>query len=81
MAKIPDRALLHIGQLEEFKTWLDAKGIPHRPTTAAYQVLQVYSKQTGDWVPIYKKSAATEHFTVQGRMVELVRRFIGERRK
>jgi len=76
----PDRALLHFNRLEDFKVWLDELGIAHRPTTAAYQVLQVHSQRTGDWVPIYKKSNAHEHFTVQARMVPLVRRYLKERK-
>jgi hypothetical protein len=78
--RYPDRALLHIDQLQMFRDWLDSIGVKWRDTAAAYQVLQVYSQRTGDWVPIYKRNEATEHLTVQGRMVPLVRRFIRERK-
>jgi hypothetical protein len=33
--------------LEEFKAWLDSKGIAHRPGKGEWQVLQVYVEDHG----------------------------------
>ncbi len=71
------RNLLAIHKLEEFKIWLTEQGIEHRPTGAAYQVLQV--RMIGDprWHPVYKKLNAKEHLSVPGALVPLVKKFLG----
>lgn len=71
-----DRCTLAIHKLDEFKAWLDAQGIEHRPTTADYQVLQVQLPGTKGWHAIYQKLDAKVHLTVTGPLVPLVRQFV-----
>lgn len=72
------RNLLAIHKLDAFTAWLDKQGIEHRPTDAAYQVLQVRVVGDPRWHPIYKKDAATVHLSVPGALVSLVRKFVHE---
>ena len=43
-----DRCTLVIHKLDEFKAWLDAQGIEHRPTNAGYQAAMT-STETPPW--------------------------------
>lgn len=71
-----DRCTLAIHKLDEFKVWLDAQGIEHRPTSADYQVLQVQLPGVKGWHAIYQRLDATVHLSVTGPLVPLVRRFV-----
>ena len=71
-----DRCTLAIHKLDEFKAWLDAQGIEHRPTTADYQVLQVQLPGVKGWHAIYQRLNAKVHLSVTGPLVPLVRRFV-----
>lgn len=72
------RCLLHLSHLEDFKAWLDAQGVGHRPGRDFYQVLQV--QVPGGWACIYQRNHMPEHYTVESRLEGLVRRFIKGRR-
>jgi hypothetical protein len=74
------RNLLHKTKLEPFKAWLSAKGIQHRPPRGDYDVLQVLSLDRGlhQWMCLFDRHHAPEHYTVDERMAPLVRRFIKE---
>lgn len=74
------RSLLHITKLEEFKSWLDSRGIEHRPPRGDYQVLQVKMRKHG-YACVYSRHDMKEHFTVDARIEGLVSRFCRERKK
>lgn len=74
------RNLLHKKRLEDFKEWLTAQGVEHRPGRGAFQVLQVMTDRKS-WQVVYDRIEAPEHYTVTGPMEYLVRRFIRETRK
>ena len=65
---------MHVSKLEQLKKWLDDNKIMHRPTSAAYQVLQV--KVGNDWLSIYRRDEMQEHYSVDFRLDGLIRRFI-----
>ncbi|MBC2594901.1 hypothetical protein H5P28_11595 [Ruficoccus amylovorans] len=69
------RCLLHKSKLDAFKAWLDQEGIPNHPGKGDYQVLQVQVSDWG-WRGIYDRLDAKVHYTVEGPMESLVRRFI-----
>ena len=71
------RNLLAIHKLDAFAAWLDEQGIEHRPTDAAFQVLQVRVIGDPRWHPVYKKLNAKEHLSVPGALVPLVKKFLG----
>ena len=71
-----DRCTLAIHKLDEFKAWLDAQGIEHRPTTADYQVLQVQLPGVKGWHAIYQRLNDKVHLSVTGPLVPLVRLFV-----
>lgn len=73
------RNLLHKTMLEPFKVWLTAEGIKHRPPRGDYDVLQVQNRAP-EWLCIFDRDAAPEHYTVDRRLVQMVRRFIRETR-
>ena len=70
-----NRCLLHKTKLEEFKAWLDSKGIQHRPGKGDWQVLQVQTTNFG-WQVVFEKKDMPEHFTVNDKLVSVVREFI-----
>lgn len=72
---------LHRDKLEAFKTWLDSKGIKHRPGKGNYQVLQVETKRDG-WQCVFDKDSETsEHYSVNRALMQTVRQFIRETRR
>lgn len=73
------RNLLHKKHLDEFKSWLQGRGVPHRPGKGDWQVLQV--KCGNEWQAVYERIFMPEHLTVAGNKIEkLVRRFYDERK-
>lgn len=76
---MPVRSILAIHRLPAFKAWLDANGIAHRRTDAAYQVLQIQLPGDPRWHAIYKRAAAKEHLSVPDPLVSLVRDFVSNR--
>lgn len=71
--------LLHVSKLEEFKAWLDAQGIEHRPGKGDFQVLQVRMKHNG-FAAVYERLEMPEHFSTDRRLDGLVARFCRSRR-
>ena len=69
------KGLLHVSKLEEFKSWLTANGYQHRPTNAAYQVLQV---KVGEiWAPVYRRdNGGREHLTVVKQLEGIALKFL-----
>lgn len=66
-------------KLEEFKQWLDAEGIEHRPGRGSeWQVLQVKSQTTNDWYVIFDRKNRPTHYTVPETLVETVGRYLDE---
>ena len=69
------RCLLHKTKLDEFKAWLTAQGIAHRPGRGEFQVLQV-ALPRNQWGVVYDRIEAPEHYTVTGPLEGTVRRYI-----
>ena len=74
------RAILHKDKLEDFKKYLDCRGIAYRPGKGDYQVLQVDVPSRG-WQAVYSRNDMPEHFTVNFAMLDLVRDFIASKDK
>jgi hypothetical protein len=70
-----NRALLAKHRLEEFKAWLTAKGVPHRPGRGHYEVLQVHYKPP-QWQVLFFRDKDSPHYTVPDPLYPLVRSFI-----
>ena len=75
-----NRRTLHKTHLEEFKLYLDGRGIAHRKGKGGYEVLQVMTISSG-WGSIYEKIKMPEHFTVQDKLTSIVIGFYSERSK
>ena len=73
------RCTLHIAKLEDFKTWLAFEGIAHRPGKGDWQVLQVETPQHG-WQVVFARADMPEHFTINEKLMPLVRAFIADTR-
>lgn len=73
-----NRYTLHFKHLDEFKAWLDAQGIEHRPGRGFYQHMQV--RHRGEWQAIYRRISATQHFSVPDPLAGMVTRFYRERK-
>lgn len=73
------RCTLHISKLEAFKSWLNDNGIAHRPGKGDYQVLQVITTNHG-WQVVFKRNNMPEHYTVNEKLLPLVRQFTKETR-
>lgn len=72
------KCLLHISKLDEFKAWLDLKGIKHRPArggVGTYQVLQV-CKDGQHWNCVYRRDKMPEHFSTDMHLDSLVHQFV-----
>lgn len=69
------RNLLHKSKLPAFKSWLESRGIAHRPPRGDYDVLQVQAAPP-DWFCVFDRISAPEHYTVDHRLESTVRRFI-----
>lgn len=76
---MPAAALLHKTRLAEFQAWLTALGREWRPSTAAYQVMQI--KHGSGWQAIYERNVSPEHYSVPDPLVQLVQQFIRETRE
>ena len=75
-----NRATLHKNKLEDFKKYLDARGIAYRPGKGTWQELQVLTSKHG-WQCIYSRADMPEHLTVQDKLCPLVWGYLEERRK
>lgn len=70
-----NRNLLHKSKLEDFKNWLDLKGILHRAGKGSFQVLQVMTHK--GWQVVFDKHTE-EHFTVNEVLMPTVIKFVRE---
>lgn len=73
------RNLLHKNKLEEFKSWLDSQEIPHRPGTGEWQILGIQYCRS-EWWYVCERIKMPEHYSVDKRLDQLVRRFCKESR-
>lgn len=73
------RNLLHKTKLEDFKAWLDAQAIAHRPGRGDWQVLQVLIGT--QWHVVYERNHMPEHFTTVRHLDKLVASFCRERKE
>ena len=69
------RCTLHIDKLEAFKDYLNSQGIAHRAGKGDWQVLQVLTPKSG-WQVVHKRSDMPEHYTVQDKLMPIVRDFL-----
>lgn len=67
---------LNIGMLEEFKAFLDERGMPHRAGRGGYQVLQVYLENAG-WSVVFRKDGQN-YLTANKNLVPMVQAFLAE---
>ena len=72
------RCLLHKTKLEDFKKFLDKKGIQHRTGRGGYQVLQV-CKNGKNWNCVYERDSMPEHFTTDIHLDSLAAAFCRDR--
>lgn len=68
------RCLIHKSKLDQFKQFLTERGTEHRAGKGDYQVLQV--RWNGQWMCLYDRHVAPEHYTSDMRLDYLVREFI-----
>jgi hypothetical protein len=73
------RCLLHTNKLGSFTSWLDTKGIAHRPGKGQWQVVQVLTPDSG-WQVVFQKLDMPEHYSINQKLEPLVRQFIAETR-
>ena len=66
--------LLHKTKLEQFKAWLDANHIEHRPGRGDWQLLQVKVGKT--WQTVFERAWMPEHVTVPWPLESIVHKFI-----
>lgn len=71
-----NRCTLHKTKLEDFKSFLDSEGIAYREGKGSYQALQVQTDK--GWQTVYERNDMPEHFTVQDKLMPLVREFLDE---
>ncbi len=69
---------LHISKIEQFKTWLDGKGLLYREGRGEYQVLQVKHYSKPEWYCIFYRLHNPNYYTVDHRLDALVDRFLKE---
>ena len=75
-----NRCTLHKDKLDDFKQFLNDRGIAYRPGRGAYQALQVFTELSG-WQCIHSRADMPEHYTVQDKLMPLVRRYLEFRRQ
>ena len=73
------RCLLHKSKLEAFIEWCEKKNIKTRPGKGPFQVIQVQPIPKGDWLVIFDRILAKEHYIIDKRLYGLVLRFIKEK--
>ena len=72
------KCLLHKTKLEEFKSFLDKEGLPHREGKGDWQVLQV-CKDGKHWNCVFTRLDMPEHFTTDKHLDGLVAKFCRQR--
>jgi hypothetical protein len=72
-----NRCTLHKTKLDDFKEYLNSQGIAYRDGKGDYQALQVLTPKDG-WQCIYIKHKMPEHFSVQAKLMPVVRQFLNK---
>lgn len=72
------RNTLHINRLQDFKDWLDSKGLKWRDRNIGYEVLQVQPRGSTQWWGIWRRDHMPEHYSVDSRMDGMVLNFLRE---
>lgn len=75
-----NRCTLHISHLEEFKEWLNGKGMPHRPGKGGHLEHLVRLDKHG-WQGVFRRLDMPEHYTVSDKLMPTVRRFLQSRKQ
>lgn len=75
-----NRCTLHLSHMEAFKQWLAENSYAFRDGKGDFQVLQVMTDNDG-WQSIYSRLDMPEHYTVQDKLMYLVKRFFLANRK
>lgn len=70
-----DRHTFHFNHLEPFKKWLDKNKWEFKPPSH-YEVLKATKNK--DWIIIYKKLEAKEHYTLTERSIYFVNKWFNE---
>lgn len=73
------RNTLHKSKLEAFKQWLVEHNIDTRPGKGDWQVLQVKTLNAG-WQCVFERIDMKEHFSVNNKLLPLVKRFINDKK-
>ena len=68
------RNLLHKEKLEQFKAFLDSKGIEHREGKGTWEVLQVWNRGSERFDVIHTRMRG-DHFSVPQPLLKLVKKF------
>lgn len=68
--------LLHISRIEEFKEWMNSKGIEWRDPRGDYQVIQIKIPNNTQWACVYERGHMPEHYTTDYRIDGIVHKFI-----
>lgn len=76
---VANRFTLHFKHLDEFKAWLDERGVEHRPGVPPYQVLRVRARS--GWAAVYVRDSATQHFSVPENLTGMVGDFFRSRKR
>jgi len=71
---VGNRYALHKSKMPMFKTYLDSKGIAHRPGSGTCQELQVLTPKSG-WQCVYNKFDAPEHLYIQDALMPVIKAF------
>ena len=72
-----DRNTIHFSHLDRFKRWLVKDGYELLPlSNNPYEVLR--AKKGEDWLILYKRFGAKEHYTYMDKNWKTVRRFLNE---
>lgn len=72
------RDLLHKSDKHLFLQWLKENNIDHRPGMGHYEMVQIRAGHR--YIPIHDRSKG-DHFTVQGPLYRVVRRFLNDKEK
>ena len=70
-----NRYTLHKNKLDDFKGYLDSKGIAYRPGKGEWQALQVLTPRDG-WQCVFNRADMPEHHTVQDKLMPIVRAYL-----
>lgn len=73
------RNLLHKSKLTAFRTYLESKGWTIEPNKGFYDILRARHPQYTHPLIVYERADAKEHYTIEGRMIHIVRAWLQDR--